>query len=101
MTARLEYDAFANNLNTKFRIQVDSSGTIETELTEMSEHLVSSRQERFSIVFRAPNETPLGQGMRHFRHDKMGEFDLFLVPISQDDRGTCYEAVFNRLVKRT
>jgi hypothetical protein len=29
----------------------------------------------------------------------MGDFSLFLVPIGQDERGTDYEAVFNRLVK--
>jgi len=101
MTVHLEYAAFANNLNTKFRIKIDDSNTIEAELTELTEHLVSPRQERFSIIFRGPNETLLGQGMHYFKHDQMGEFDLFLVPISQDDRGTYYEAVFNRLVKQT
>jgi hypothetical protein len=96
MSGRMEYDTLAENLNTKFGIYVDDSSAIEAELTEVSEQMLSPRQERFAIVFRVPNETFLGQGMRHFRHEKLGEFDLFLVPISKDDKGTYYEAVFNR-----
>ena len=97
MTDGLTHEAFANCLNTNFRIRVDDSATIEGLLTEVSEHIVSPKQERFAVVFRAPNEMFLGQGMRRFEHDQMGEFDLFLVPISRDEEGTCYEAVFNRL----
>jgi hypothetical protein len=70
-------------------------------LVEVSELTLSTKQERFAIVFRLPNEPFLGQGMRHLQHEGMGEIDLFLVPISRDDEGTCYEAVFNRMVENT
>src|SRR5690349_1262369 len=100
MSARLDYDEFAESLNTKFEIRVDDFATVEAELTEISERRMSPRQERFAIVFRGPNDVFLNQGMRHIRHDKMGEFDLFIVPISQDNKGTYYEAVFNRLVEK-
>ena len=33
-------------------------------------------------------------------HDQMGEFEIFLVPVSQSERGFRYEAVFNYF-KRT
>jgi hypothetical protein len=101
MTALLTHEAFANCLNTTFRIRIDDSTTIEALLIDISEHLLSPQQERFAIVFRAPNEMSLGQGLRRFEHDQMGGFDLFLVPISRDEQGTCYEAVFNRLRKNT
>jgi hypothetical protein len=100
MTAGLTHEAFANCLNTTFRICLDDAANIEAQLIEVSEHLVSPKQERFSILFRAPNEVLFGQGTRRFEHDQMGKFDLFLVPISRDEEGTCYEAVFNRLVKK-
>jgi hypothetical protein len=32
------------------------------------------------------------------KHDSIGDFDLFLVPIGRDESGTFYEAVFNRLI---
>jgi hypothetical protein len=51
------------------------------------------------LVFRTSNEFFLGQGLRLFEHEVMGQFELFLVPIGRDAAGTSYEAVFNRLVK--
>src|SRR5436190_8381033 len=99
MQAVLEHEEFVKHLNTKFRIRVNETEVAEAELTEVSEHLLSPRQERFAIVFRVPNETFLGQGQRSIEHDQMGEFTLFLVPIGRDEQGTYYEAVFNRLVK--
>ena len=99
MAASLQHEVFAQHLNTIFRIYVDDSSAIDAKLIEVSELNLSPRQERFSIVFRGPNETYLGQGMRRFEHPEMGEFALFLVPISSDDQGYRYESVFNRLVK--
>ena len=100
MEACLEHQEFAKHLNSKFRIVINDQETVEAELKEVSEHLVSPKQERFSIVFRTSNDFFLGQGQRPFRHDKMGEFSLFLVPVGRDEEGTYYEAVFNRLVKK-
>jgi hypothetical protein len=97
MSAALTHEAFANNLNTIFRIQIDDQRQIEAELTEVSEQLISAKQERFAVIFRAPNDQFLGQGIRRFEHDDMKSFDLFLVPIRNDEQGTYYEAVFNRL----
>lgn len=95
-----QHAEFLKHLKTKFRIRVSDTEAVEAELTNVSEHLLSPRQERFSVVFRAPNEMFLGQGMRKFEHDEMGAFDLFIVPIERDDDGTYYEAVFNRMVKK-
>ena len=99
MAARLEHEEFAKYLHEKFRIRLNEQ-TIEAELTDISEHLVSPRQERFSIVFRTSNEMLLEQGLRLFEHDQMGSFELFIVPIGRDEDGTYYEAVFNRMVKK-
>jgi hypothetical protein len=100
MTATLDYDSFAKELNTTFQIQVNQEQTVAAELVEVSEHLVSKVQDRFSIVFRTANDIFLGQGQRDFHHERMGDFALFLVPIGRDEQGTSYEAVFNRLVKQ-
>ena len=92
-----QHAAFAENLNTIFQVYLDDENTLNIELIEVSELLLSPRQERFAIVFRGPNETLLGQGNRRLAHDQLGEFELFVVPISKDDQGTNYEAVFNRV----
>jgi hypothetical protein len=101
MAADLTHEEFSRHLNTKFGIRLSEAQAFEAELTEVSEHMISPRQERFSIVFRTANEVLLGQGMHRFEHDQMGPFDLFIVPIQRDETGTYYESVFNRLVKKT
>ena len=95
-----QHAEFLKHLKTRFRIRVSDTEAVEAELTNVSEHLVSPRQERFSVVFRTANESFLGQGTRAFEHDEMGAFDLFIVPIERDDEGTYYEAVFNRMIKK-
>ena len=100
MSAPLEHAEFARHVNTTFRIRLNESETLPAELTEVSEHTVSPRQERFWVLFKTSNNVFLGQGQRAFEHDSMGSFELFIVPIGRDEDGTYYEAVFNRLVKK-
>jgi hypothetical protein len=100
MAATLEHEIFSKYLNTNFRISIGESNTIEAELREVSELLLSPGQERFAIVFRGPKQSFLSQASYRFEHDEMGEFTLFIVPIRQDDDGIYYEAVFNRIRKR-
>lgn len=100
MADALDYDTFAKELHTRFRIQINPEQTVEAELVHISEHLMSNLQDRFAIVFRTANDVFLGQGQRDLHHERMGDFSLFLVPIGRDEQGTSYEAVFNRLVKK-
>ena len=97
MDELLSHEAFTQYANTKFLTQYDEVRGVELELVEVSDLKQSARQEQFAIVFRGPLDTFLGQGTRCFRHEEMGQFELFLVPISQDDKGFCYEAIFNRI----
>lgn len=99
MVEKLEKTMFSENLNTKFRIYPESSEPLEVELIEYTEVNTSPRQEQFSIVFRGPLNIFLQQSIYKVEHDKIGTFDLFLVPIRQDQDGFYYEAVFNRLIK--
>jgi hypothetical protein len=99
MAATLEHEIFSKYLNTNFRISIDESNTIEAELREVSELLLSPGQERFAIVFRGPRQPLINQGSYRFEHDEMGDFILFIVPVRQDDDCTFYEACFNRTRK--
>ena len=100
MATDLQHEEFLKHLNTRFSIRLNETEAVEAELTDVSERLMSPRQERFSLVFRTANEILIEQGQRTFEHDEMGTFSLFIVPIGRDDEGTYYEAVFNRLVKK-
>ena len=100
MSAELTHEEFSKHLNTKFGIRISEAQVIEVELTEVSELLISTRQERFALIFRSPNDIVVAQGLHRFEHNQMGSFDLFIVPVDRDESGTSHEAVFNRLVKK-
>jgi len=91
--------ALSEQLNTKFRIHLESSGTIELDLIAVEDFGVSGRQERFSILFKGPLEPAIWQGMVRMDHDHFGTLDLFIVAIGREEDGMRYEAVFNRLRK--
>ena len=97
MEPSLTHETFGQNVNTKFQVQTGEDTGVELELTEVSELKLHPRQEEFSIWFRGPLDTFLGQGVRNFKHDQMGEFELFIVPIRQNADGFYYQAIFNRV----
>lgn len=98
MTENLTKDQFAANLNSKFRVQHDASSDLEIELRQVNEGIATPRNEQFALVFAGPQVPFLQQAIYHLIHDKLGEFDLFLVPIGKEPGGFQYEAVFNRFL---
>ncbi len=93
----LKKTTFDKHLNTKFHIHLDPSDVADVELVETTEAKVKGL-ENFSIVFRGPHDKSFQQSTYKVEHDKIGSFDLFMVPIGKDNNGIYYEAVFNRLV---
>jgi hypothetical protein len=94
----LTRESFAENLNTKFRVHVESSEPLEIELIEVSERKRVRDVEQFSIIFRGALGFMLPQRIYRLEHERLGAFDLFLVPIARETDGFRYEAVFNRFV---
>ena len=97
MEPSLTHAEFTQNTNTKFQVPIDEQKSVELELVQVSEVKLFPQQEQFTILFRGPLDMFLGQGMQLFKHEQMGEFELFVVPISKDAQSVYYEAVFNRL----
>src|SRR6185295_497386 len=97
MEASLTHEEFSKHANTKFQVPLDQDPPVELDLIEVSERKVYPQQEEFTIVFRGPLGMFLDQGVRPFKHEQMGEFELFIVPVRQDAEGFYYEAVFNRI----
>jgi hypothetical protein len=101
MPERLNEENFTKQLGTKFRVRLEIEGApeIELELDEVKPFPVLSHSrsdvERFSIYFYGPGNFLLPQRIYRLEHEQMGELDIFLVPIAQDQRGLRYEAVFS------
>ncbi|MCC5809398.1 MAG: hypothetical protein JJU06_03410 [Ectothiorhodospiraceae bacterium] len=51
--------------------------------------------EPFSLLFRADMKQALPQGIVRISHPRLGDHDVFLVPVGQGQDSIDYEAVFN------
>ena len=88
---------FAENLSQIFAIQLGNEEFLDITLSEVSELRESARQERFSLLFKGPGDPFLPQQLYRMRHEKLGAFEIFLVPVGREQDDFLYEAVFNRL----
>lgn len=99
MALPLTKDAFERTLNTRFWLLDDGGQPYALDLIEVENGYSSPRQEQFSLRFRGESAYVFPQRIYPLRHNTIGDFDLFLVPIGRDQSGTTYEAVFNRLIQ--
>src|SRR5690349_9481476 len=94
--AELTESEFSKHLNSKFNLSVNDRD-LQLELVEVKAYRPGEHEqqgmERFSAFFQG--DAHLTQSVYHLSHEQMGEFDIFLVPLSGDQRGYRYEAVFN------
>lgn len=99
MSEKLKKTSFDPHLNSKFEIHTESVGMVEVELVEITERN-RENVEGFSLIFKGPEDKPFEQKNHAVKHPKMGDFDLFIVPvISEKKGGLYYQAVFNRLLE--
>jgi hypothetical protein len=88
---------FNPHLNSKFELISKSSGKIEAELVQIDEKN-TDQTEVFSLLFKGPKDPVLPQDTHTVKHEKMGEFSLFIGPVIYPEQdGVYYEAIFNRL----
>ena len=98
MPVSLTEREFSQHVGTEFHVKLDGRET-ELELIEVkgyvSQEIEQGGMERFSVFFVGPRDPFLPQQTYRIAHERMGEFEIFLVPISGDDKSFRYEAVFN------
>lgn len=100
MSDDLTHDGFSVVLGETFRLvpPADMSEPFDVELIRVRSFEatdVTKREQPFAIEFRGPNDKQLSQGMWHLEHPTLGANEIFLVPVGPDEKGLCYEAVFN------
>lgn len=92
-------DTFSGHVGETFRVIVDEQWEMHAELvsakpwgTESDLHGASRTP--FTLTFRGPGPGILPQQTYEVRHDAIGTFELFLVPVTASTDGVSYEAVF-------
>lgn len=95
---KLHKERFSEYLRTDFQVVDDPADTFPIRLVEVNERTSSPRQEVFALLFHGPGKKIMSQGIHKLKHSQLGEIDIFLVPVGQDQYGFQYEAIFNRLI---
>ena len=90
---------FTAQLNTKFRTALDETDVAELELVKVENRPAPSGYESFSLRFLGPPNMPAIQRSYSMDHDHIGNVEIFLVPLSADQAGVVFEAVFNRFLE--
>lgn len=107
---KLNFRTFAAQLDTVFQVTLENGASVPLILKEATKRTptksdgpLAKTYERFSLVFIGPWDQVLEQRIHSFQHPRIGNFEIFIVPvISRDTGGAHYECIFNRpLVKHT
>ncbi len=96
----LTKETFRQNLNSRFWLTAEAAEPYAVDLVEVADGYSTPKQEQFSLRFRGDPASIYPQRIYAVKHDSIGEFELFLVPVGRDDSGTFYEAVFNRFINQ-
>lgn len=99
MTQELTRDDYAACLNTDFVVEFSPEFKVTMKLTEVTEVRERSGQQAFSLIFHAPETTPIEQRQFNVENEKLGNISLFMVPIGKDKEGMIFQALFNKLVE--
>ena len=88
---------FSDLLDDDFHVDLDGGASVDLRLAEASRAGLPQQpggREPFSLLFRGPGAPILPQRIYAVEHAGLGAFDIFLVPLTPDEGGGRYEAVF-------
>jgi hypothetical protein len=98
MLEHLTRNDFAACVGSSFRLCPDHADGFDLLVEQVSALKAIEGQESFSIYFRGPGDRLVQQATYPMAHERLGRLEIFIVPISQDNNGIRYEALFNRRV---
>ncbi len=87
-------------LNQTFTVHSQIVGDVNVVLAEITEKNYPG-MESFSLFFRGPLQPVMQQMIYTVTHEKMGDFEIFMVPIQYPKQdGIYYQSLFNRLTEK-
>jgi hypothetical protein len=88
-------DRFAEEVGSSFTLKGADGESVGLELAEVSELKERPHQVSFSMVFLTPKSYVIEQGLQDLQHERLGEMQIFLVPIGVSNERMQLEAIFN------
>lgn len=91
-------EQFASAIGDSFQVMLEPD-PVTLQLQELDDRGDRSTGdaviETYSLLFVGPSDMALPQSTYRFAHDDLGEFDMFIVPVGNVEKGLQYQAVFN------
>ena len=97
MNNGFDRDSFAEVIGSSFKLRSENGIMADLTLIEVSELRTRFPLTSFSTIFLAPESYRLEQGLYYLGHEKLGDMQLFLVPVGAENGQLQLEAVFNFL----
>ncbi|MDH5833380.1 DUF6916 family protein [Luteimonas kalidii] len=93
----LSLEHFGGCLNETFsaRLQGIEAPFVLVQANPLPTRAADAARAPFSLVFRNASPLLFPQQTYRMQHPRLGELDIFLVPVAQDRDGFLYQAVFN------
>ena len=91
-------EQFTEYLDSTFVVRLEDGQNFNLQLFRLDSSTSNKMQESFSLLFRAPLDTPPFQNTFHIEQEKLGDMELFLVPVEKKDDCLVFEAIVNRLL---
>lgn len=88
---------FDPHINTQFTFSEDNN-LVSLELIETKDSS-SEGVNGFSLLFKGPLEKLYPQKIYPLEHKEMCKLEIFIVPVSKNEEGIYYQAIFTRLKK--
>ncbi len=99
MIKELTKASFDPHKKSKFKVYPEGKDVVELELVDVTEK-IKKHTASFSLMLKGPKEPVIEQGTHKFKHAKMGEVNLFVVPIiTEEENEMRYQVIFSRLIK--
>jgi hypothetical protein len=67
-----------------------------SRIDDISSTTLSTREDRFSLIFKGTNDPALSQNTRRLVHVGRPAVDLFIVPVGLSGAGQTYQAIIHR-----
>jgi len=93
--AYLRHTTYAALVGAEFRLHRPGARSLKVRLIEARQR--RSAVDSFSLLFRAHPRAGVDGGTYRLEHPALGEFELFVAPVSRGVKGLDLEAVINRI----
>lgn len=94
----LSREDFNKHVGSEFQVSLNPDTRFSAKLDKVTDLRTGPQTENYAISLLAQSDAPLEQMIYTVEHPEMGKLELFLVPVSKDEKGVRYESVFNYLL---